>query len=242
MPVSMADSWFELANLDHFWVRRRFEVMLKLADAAIRQAQNISEVGCGNGLVQRYLEDHYGVSVAGFELNELALKQSCSRTSPLYCYNIHERAEHLKSQFDLVILFDVLEHIEDEGGFLASIKHHMTDSARLLINVPALQSLYSMYDEAAGHVRRYNIRQMTKSAEASGFRVSSFTYWGLPLMPLLVLRKGLLAFRRGEKEIISSGFDPGSPALNAALMRLSRCEILPQKWMGTSLMAVLERV
>jgi SAM-dependent methyltransferase len=242
MPVSMADGWFELANLDHFWVRRRFEVMQRLADPVIRQAKKIAEVGCGNGLVQRYLEDHYSVEVAGFELNELALKQSCSRTSPLYCYNIHERAENLKNEFDLVILFDVLEHIQDENGFLESIKHHMTDSGRILINVPAHQSLYSRYDQTLGHVRRYSSSELTRTAETNGFRVSSLTYWGVPLIPLLLVRKALLSFRRGEQEIVSSGFDPGPPALNSALMLLSRCEILPQKRIGTSLMAVLERV
>jgi SAM-dependent methyltransferase len=241
MPVSMTDCWYELANLDHFWVRRRFEVMRRLADPAIRQARKIAEVGCGNGLVQRYLEDHYGISVAGFDLNELALKQSYSRTSPLYCYDIHQRAAHLKSEFDLVLLFDVLEHIQDANGFLESIKHHMTDSGRLLINVPAHQFLYSEYDRAAGHVRRYSSSYLTKTSEASGFRVSSSTYWGVPLIPLLLLRKAVVAFRRSEQEIISAGFDPGPRGLNSALMFLARCEILPQKLMGTSLMAVLER-
>jgi SAM-dependent methyltransferase len=243
MPVSMADSWFEIANLDHFWVRRRFEVMKRLADANIRQAKKIAEVGCGNGLVQRYLEDAYGVSVAGFELNEIALKQSCSRTSPLYCYNIHQREENLKSEFDLVMLFDVLEHIQEENQFLDSIKYHMTKAGRLLINVPSHQSLFSAYDRAAGHVRRYSLSHLTKTVAASGFRVASATYWGMPLIPVLLARKALMAFQnKSEQEIISSGFDPGPRALNSALMSLSRCEILPQKLMGTSLMAVLERV
>src|SRR5207249_2618870 len=113
--VSMPDCWYEIADLNHFWVRRRFEVMRRLADSVIRQSARIAEIGCGNGLVQRQIEDAYGVSVAGFELNERALKQNCSRLSPLYCYDIHQRSAGLRGSFDLFLACDVLEHIQDEN-------------------------------------------------------------------------------------------------------------------------------
>src|SRR4030095_14947503 len=132
-----------------------------------RGTRCIAEVGCGNGLVQRQVEDHYGVPVTGFELNEVALKQNCSRTSPVYCYDIHQRSADLKAKFDLVLLFDVLEHIEDENMFLNAIRYHMTATAQLVINVPAHQSLYSEYDRAAGHIRRYSIGDLRKVVAAS---------------------------------------------------------------------------
>jgi SAM-dependent methyltransferase len=238
--VSMTDWWYEIAHLNHFWIRRRFEVMRRLADPIIRQALCIAEVGCGNGLVQRQIEDYYGVLVAGFELNELALNQNCSRTSPLYCYDIRQRSKDFQSKFDLLLLFDVLEHIDQENMFLEALKHHMTASGRLLVNVPAHQFLYSGYDRVAGHVRRYSINYLEKVAAEAGFCVSSFTYWGFPMIPLLLLRKALVSLRRDEHTVISCGFDPGPSALNSALMFLARCEMLPQKFIGTSLMAVLE--
>jgi len=180
--------------------------------------------------------------LTGFELNDVALKQNLSRISPLYCYDIHERALDIQGLFDMIVLFDVLEHIDDEKRFLESIKHHMTKPGRLLVNVPAHQFLYSTYDRTVGHVRRYSSEYLKSVAETAGFRVTSFTYWGVPLIPLLILRKALLAIRRrSEEEIVSSGFDPGQKALNSALMLLARCEVVPQKLVGTSLMAVLER-
>jgi 2-polyprenyl-3-methyl-5-hydroxy-6-metoxy-1,4-benzoquinol methylase len=127
-PVSMTDAWYEIAHPDHFWVRRRFEVMDRLAGPLIRNGQCIAEIGCGNGLVQKSIEDHYGKAVAGFELNELSLKQNVSRLSQSYCYDIHQRAEEFNARFDVVLLFDVLEHIADEGAFLQSVKFHMIDS------------------------------------------------------------------------------------------------------------------
>jgi trans-aconitate methyltransferase len=150
MPVNMGDWWFDVATNDHFWIRRRFEVMQRLADAVIRNCTRAAEIGCGNGLLQRDIEDRYGKPVTGFELNEVALHKNLSCMSPLYCYDIHQRNPEFRAHFDLLPLFDVLEHIDDESGFLQSVKFHLADSGSILINVPAHQSLYSDYDRAAG--------------------------------------------------------------------------------------------
>jgi len=236
VPVNMGDWWFDVATLDHFWIRRRFAVMKCLADSVIRNSRHAAEVGCGNGLLQRDIEDHYGISVAGFELNEAALRKNASRTGALYCYDIHQRNPEFRAHFDLLFLFDVLEHIEDESGFLQSVKFHLAQPGALLINVPALQSLYSDYDRAAGHVRRYSLNQLEKIAEQNGFKVRALTYWGLPFIPLLLLRKMMRLERNNGK----AGFDAGGSAINGILSWLARCEPLPQRFLGTSVMAVLE--
>lgn len=235
-PVNMGDWWFDVATNDHFWIRRRFEVAKRLADSVIRNSRHAAEIGCGNGLLQRDIEDYYGISVAGFELNEVALKKNVCRMSPLYCYNIHQRDPEFRAHFDLLFLFDVLEHIDDESGFLQSVKFHLAESGTLLINVPAHQSLYSDYDRAAGHIRRYSVDQLAKVAEQNGFKARAFTYWGLPLVPLLLLRKAMRIERSNGK----AGFDARGPAMNAILSFLAQWEPLPQSLLGTSVMAVLE--
>ena len=236
MPVNMGDWWFEIATSEHFWIRRRFDVLTRLAGSVISNARHVAEIGCGNGLMQRDIEDHYGKPVAGFELNEIALDKNVSRLSPLYCYNIHQRNPEFRAQFDLLLLFDVLEHIEDESGFLQSVKYHLAESGTLLINVPAHQFFFSDYDRAAGHIRRYSIDQLKKVAERNGFKVRAFTYWGLPLVPLLLLRKTMSMQRSDGK----AGFDTHGRAMNTMLSWLARCEWIPQNFLGTSVMAVLE--
>ena len=74
-PVNMGDWWFDVANTEHFWIRRRFEVMRKLVGSALHGGTRVAEIGCGNGMLQRDIEDHYGIPVSGFELNELALNE-----------------------------------------------------------------------------------------------------------------------------------------------------------------------
>jgi len=235
-PVNMGDWWFDLATPGHFWIRRRFVVMQRLADSAVRTARHVAEIGCGNGLLQRDVEDHYGFPVAGFELNELALQKNVSRLSPLYCYDIHQRASQFRAHFDLLFLFDVLEHIDDESGFLQSVKFHLSDSGTLLVNVPALEFFRSDYDRAAGHVRRYSVSQLCEVFERNGLKVKASTYWGLPLVPLLLARKAITLPGSDGK----SGFDSRGRHTNELLGLLARMEPIPQRLLGTSVMVVAE--
>ena len=233
-PVNMGDWWFGIATLDHFWIRRRFQVMKLMADSVIRNSKNAAEIGCGHGLLQREIEDYYATSVVGFELNGIALQENVSRTSPIFCYNIHQCNPDFRARFDLLFLFDVLEHIEDESGFLRSVRFHLAEHGKLVVNVPAHQWLYSDYDRAAGHVRRYSMNQLVEIVERNGLNVRAVTYWGLPLVPLLLVRKGM-TLRPGDGK---AGFDPGGSFMNRLLSSVARCEAIPQRFLGTSVMAV----
>jgi SAM-dependent methyltransferase len=240
-PVSMADCWFEIASIDHFWVRRRFEVLQRLDDGLVPAAAQIAEIGCGHGLLQRQVEDQYSKAVTGFDLNEYALKQNLSSMSRVCCYDVHQRLPELHQSFDLIFLFDVLEHLPEEAQFLNAVLYHLAPQGKLIINVPAGQWAFSEYDRAAGHIRRYSIEHMREVALRSNLQIQSWTYWGLPLVPTLAIRKLWLIGQHDPPKIISSGFDSRSPAINHALGLLSRCELLPQKRLGTSLMAILQR-
>ncbi len=238
--VSMADEWFAVAAIDHFWVRRRFGVFQRLAGDLIPGAREMAEIGCGHGLLQRQIEEAYGRGVTGFDLNEYALKQNLSRISKVCCYDIYQRDATLRHQFDLIFLFDVLEHIADEDGFFDALMFLLAPGGNVVVNVPAGQWAYSAYDEAAGHVRRYSIGTLQETASRNNLEVADWSYWGLPLTPILALRRLWLTGNRSRQGIISTGFAPRTPAINALLGFLSRCEPIPQKFLGTSLMAVLQ--
>lgn len=233
----MGDWWFDIATENHFWIRRRFTVMQRLADSLLKTSESIAEIGCGHGLLQKQVEDHYHVPVFGFDLNELALKKNVSRISPLYCYDIYQRHPEFKARFDRILLFDVLEHIPDEAQFLAAVKFHLKGSGSLLINVPAHSFFNSDYDLAAGHLRRYSADQLVSVTEQCGFKVRALTYWGLPLVPLLLARKAIPMQRSNGK----AGFDTRTGAVNRLLSQVAQWEPLPQLFLGTSLMAVVEK-
>jgi 2-polyprenyl-3-methyl-5-hydroxy-6-metoxy-1,4-benzoquinol methylase len=239
--VSMSDGYFQIAGTDHFWVRRRFQVLQHLAGQIVSDATEIAEIGCGHGLLQRQVEDGYGKAVTGFDLNEYGLQHNISRISRVCCYDIHLKSEEFRNKFDLILLFDVLEHIADEDGFIRAILFHLAPTGRLVVSVPAGQWAYSAYDRAAGHVRRYSFGTLRGTTQRTSLELERWSYWGLPLVPTLALRKVLVGIKQDTRTIYSTGFDSRSTVINSALGALARCEWIPQKLLGTSLMAVLRR-
>lgn len=234
--VSMGDAWFSIASPGHFWIRRRFEVLQKLAGDFPWRTSRLAEIGCGSGLVQRQIEQCFGATLDGFDLNEYALKASVCETSRRFCYNIHARDAAFKAVYDGMILFDVIEHIDDHRGFIESAMFHVKPGGRVFINVPADNALMSPYDKAAGHVRRYGAEDLLEVVKACGLKTENWTYWGRPLRPLLKVRCWKLRHATDPDAILRSGFAPPGAAGNALLMLLSRIESIPQHHSGSSLM------
>ena len=240
--VSMTDGYFQIGTIDHFWVRRRFDVLRQIANGVMSEAREIAEVGCGHGLLQRQVEDHYGKTVTGFDLNEYGLKHNVSRISRVCCYDIHQRNQELHGKFDVILLFDVLEHISDEDSFLDALLFHLAPQGKLIMNVPAGRWAFSKYDTAAGHVRRYAVKDMQAVAKRNNLEIEKWTWWGFPLIPTVAVRKLVLMGKRDMGKINSTGFDPKSPWVDKALGMFARLERIPQELAGTSLMAVLRVV
>jgi hypothetical protein len=74
---------------------------------------------------------------------------------------------------------------------------------------------------------------LTRVAQQNGYEIQNVTYWGLPLFPLLLVRKAL----RLNTSNGSAGFDAGSSLRNDLLSGLSHLERIPQRFLGTSVMA-----
>jgi len=133
----------------------------------------------------------------------------------------------------------VLEHIPDEDRFLSALLFHLAPRGKLILNVPAGRWAFSEYDVAVGHVRRYGIEELRSVALRNEIEMEAWTFWGLPLVPSVIIRKLLLMGKRDLEKINAAGFDPGAPWINKAMGDLACLEWIPQKLLGTSLMAVL---
>src|SRR5262249_19831546 len=143
-------------------------------------------------------------------------------------------------QFDVIFMFDVLEHIADEDRFLESVKFHLAPNGRILLNVPAQRWLYSEYDRIQGHCRRYSRQDMITVARRNGFAARQVTYWGSTLVPFLAVRKLIVKSAGSAREQYTRGFAPQGDLVNRLLLTLSRCERVPQAFTGTSVMAILD--
>lgn len=70
-------------------------------------------------------------------------------------------------RFDAIIYADVLEHIEDDRRELAKASELLVRGGWLIVLAPAFEWLYSPFDKAIGHYRRYNKRSLTEAAPAT---------------------------------------------------------------------------
>jgi 2-polyprenyl-3-methyl-5-hydroxy-6-metoxy-1,4-benzoquinol methylase len=238
--VSMAEVYFDLVHPDHFWAARRFDVLVKLAGGVLGPQKVCAEIGCGNGVLQNQLAKRFGMGVDGIDLCLKALEQSVAESGTLYYYDVFQRAPEFKEKYDVIFLFDVLEHIRDDLGFLNACLYHVKAGGHVVVNVPARKELFSKYDIVAGHVRRYDLPALRRLVDSAGLQMIGCTYWGMPLYPVLLLRKLVLRFS-GEPAAYQRGFTPPNRLTNSLLRTLSRLEWTPQLLLGTSIMAVLEQ-
>jgi protein-L-isoaspartate O-methyltransferase len=85
--------------------------------------------------------------------------------------------------FDTVVLFDVLEHIEDDVALLTRLRSRLGHGGHLILKVPAMPSLYSPMDEAIGHWRRYDNKSLNEVISCAGLevvRIWSFNAFAVP--------------------------------------------------------------
>jgi SAM-dependent methyltransferase len=239
-PVHMADSWYEFSRPDHFWVKRRFEVMHRMTLGLVNRTPTWLDVGCGTGILQSHCKTKYGINVTGADLNVVALEQNPNGAERTLCYDINSRKAELKETFDIVSAMDVIEHLDDEGQFIESLLFHLKPDGLLLINVPAFQLFYSNYDIEAGHKRRYHRKDISRLAATHQLKTERWSYWGFSLIPVLIARNIVTSFSERSK-IIERGFSPSSPTMENLLMLLARLEALPNHLVGTSLMAIFRK-
>lgn len=239
--VNMADQWYEHATPDHFWMQWRLKVLLEVI-SKYKLGDQLLEIGCGSCVARDQLEKELSLPIDACDLNLHSLQLAGPARGHLYVYDIFDQRPEWKDHFSTVFLLDTLEHIEQPSAFLNAIRFHMQLGGHLVINVPALQPLYSAYDSIAGHVKRYTKSLLASELKLGGFELVESRYWGLSMIPVLSLRK-LMGKVWSRDKVIANGFKPSTAtdAILRGLMKIERA-VTRNPVYGTSLTAVARKV
>ena len=234
----------------HFWFRARNEIVAALAARPIADLRNgfrALEVGCGSGNVLRVLQKLAGDCgrVEGLELSAAAAEVARARTG-LVVTNGYVSDLDPAATYDLIAGFDVLEHISDASQFLAQVRERIVPGGRLILTVPAHQALWSAFDVASGHERRYSTRTLRRALLASGFHVEYITYFMSLLFPPMWLRRRLLKSETRDMGALLDLEFQIVPGVNRIAYELLRSEAVAvrARWripMGTSVAAIARR-
>jgi SAM-dependent methyltransferase len=214
----------------HWWMRGRRTVFFDLLDRLLPSERPLRslDVGCGYGAMLRELT-RYGAA-SGVDVAEEAI-EACRRRGidevvVSSAYSVPEPDE----SFDVVALFDCLEHLEDDGAALREAHRLLRPGGHVVVTLPAYGFLYANNDRVAHHQRRYTVREIRSKLEAAGFRSRKATYVNALLFPLIlpiVLLKKLKErlFPRKHDDTTNLTHDVPRP-LNEALYRVFSSERL----------------
>jgi len=241
----------------HFWLRSRNRIIaawVKLLTSELTTGFRVLEVGCGTGNVLRVLDQACpNGTVVGMDLFAEGLKYAQERTSAALVQGDMHRPP-FASQFDIIGLFDVLEHLPDDGQVLRDLKGMLREGGALLLTVPAHPGLWSYFDEASHHCRRYHPNDLKHKLVETGYDVEYITQYMMSIYPLVWVGRHLSSLRRrvsrrqsgaSIEELAIQELHP-MPIVNEVLSRLldtegrwlARGHTLP---LGTSLLAVARR-
>jgi SAM-dependent methyltransferase len=129
---------------------------------------NVLEVGAGGGNNTKWIGGYDYQSWLAIE-PDIDLSKQLTATIDGYrisnCHAFHGTLTDLKPQllFDAIVYLDVLEHILDDRQELALASRHLAPGGYLIVLAPAHQWLFTPFDTAIGHHRRYNKTTLTQA-------------------------------------------------------------------------------
>jgi 2-polyprenyl-3-methyl-5-hydroxy-6-metoxy-1,4-benzoquinol methylase len=141
---------------------------------------HILELGPGHGTVTDRLARHGKVTAA--DLSPRCVSALQER------YAEHEHVEVVLGdvadavagrKFDTAVLVNVLEHIDDDGQALRQLYDGLNPGGTVFLFVPAFEALYSDFDRAVGHYRRYHRDELAGKVADAGFEVLEARYVNL---------------------------------------------------------------
>lgn len=239
------DEWYQY-NLDHhFWFAWRLRVLQRLLkDNRVNTSASWKglDIGSGVAFFRSQIEAVTKWTVDAADLNEPALQKAKPGRGKTLLYNIEDQRLDLKDYYDLIFMFDVLEHIKEPTRFLEAALWHLRSGGFVLINVPALRCLYSRYDQLVGHFVRYQTATMRKLLESPpcSLKIVDLRYWGFSLLPIAGLRSLMVRTKKTPDQAVAAGFKISAGWVNQAFLTASRIETsaLSHPPAGTSLMAL----
>lgn len=143
----------------------------------------ILDFGCGVGTVSMYLSSK-GHTVIGVDVSKKAIGKAKESAAFNRLLNTNfmtldewERKKTSLKEFDLIICFEVLEHVKNDIKTLRSLKKVLKHKGLILVSVPSLNApLYKLglvkkFDLNAGHLRRYNKSSLENTLSSAGFSI-----------------------------------------------------------------------
>ncbi len=205
----------------HWWFKARHEILFDIIkNLDLPKPASILEIGCGTGGNLKILQQFGMVCAMETDVSAILHARVFSGITIEQGHLPHDIPDY-KKKFDLICLFDVLEHVKNDLQSLIKITEMLSPSGKIILTVPAHMFLYGSHDRAMHHYRRYSKKNLSDIIELSGLAIYKLTYFNAILFPAFLFTRFMDLVFTPKKTM---GYDLPNPFINELLYRIFRTE------------------
>jgi len=171
---------------NYWWFIGRKQIIISTLQNQLKDKTNLKilDVGCGTGGTTSSLTK-FGTTY-GTDFSTKALQFSNKRGLNVLKSGVYE-LPFISETFDIITIFDTLEHIKDDLLVLKELKRILKNDGLIFLTVPAYQFLWSDHDVSLSHYRRYNAKKLSIVVERAGLKKVRISYMITILFPALAI-------------------------------------------------------
>ena len=238
----------------HWWFLGRRAIIRQLVEQVVPPSKGrvVIDVGCGTGGTLSEFAAGYRCIGVDTAPEAIALASRRFPSAEFRCAPVFETLATDGPRADLVLLMDVLEHVEHDVQFLADIVASLRPGSHLLLTVPADMALWSQHDVSCLHYRRYDRRSFERTWAGLPVTARLVSHFNTRLYPIARAVRTWSRFTGKAAGHAETDFTLPSPPVNEALRRIfaGEARVLNDTLQGrrrtgfshgVSLMAILRR-
>lgn len=167
------------ADIGRHWYYRAKAAALRRAVATLKP-RHLLDVGAGSGFFSRHLlAETPAESALCIDIGYPEDRDDSVAGKP-----VHYRRDTGPTDCDLVLMMDVLEHVDDDRGLVRHYAAKVPSGAHFLVTVPAFTFLWSGHDVFLEHKRRYRLPEIEATLGDAGLEVVRGAYYFGLVFPL----------------------------------------------------------
>ncbi|MBI5894043.1 MAG: class I SAM-dependent methyltransferase [Deltaproteobacteria bacterium] len=204
MERLLYDEMFRIEE-SHWWFAARRKIIMHIIENILHNIKSehqeitICDLGCGCGATLRALSKKY--NVLGMDSSDDAIRFCRERGLIIQKGSLPYNIPYEENQFDVVLLLDVLEHIEEDEKALQKAVSLLKPTGIIIVTVPAYQWLWSPHDVFHHHKRRYDKKRLLKMFMSfPDMTPILLSYFNTLLFPLALIERTFSRFLKKKQE------------------------------------------